>query len=232
MLLGAPATALAGSPTGGAAAPSGGLVPPASLLGGPPPSAAAAEGPPGPGTLESLPGGAMLGTVELVRGRLTRAEAGRPVVLAILEAGRGWVNLGAARADAVGGFVVAWRPRHPGRFLLRASAPGTSVRPIAPVEVYLPVVATWFGPGSYGSRTACGEILTPDLVGVAHRSLPCGTMVDIVYGNQALSVPVVDRGPFTSGVSYDLTAATAQALGVSETVHIGAVPVRGAAPPG
>jgi hypothetical protein len=174
----------------------------------------------------------MLGAVALVRGRLTPAQAGRSVVLAILEAGRGWVNLGAARADAAGGFVVAWRPRHLGRVLLRASAPGTSLRPTAPAEVYLPVVATWFGPGSYGSRTACGQILTPDLVGVAHRSLPCGTMVDIVYGNQAISVPVVDRGPFTAGVSYDLTAATAQALGVTDTVHIGAVAVRGATPTG
>ncbi|MEA2264661.1 MAG: rare lipoprotein [Solirubrobacteraceae bacterium] len=229
MLLGAPATALAGSPTGGVTAP---LAPLAPLLGGTPPSAAVAQGPPGPGTLGSPPGGAMLGAVALVRGRLTPAQAGRSVVLAILEAGRGWVNLGAARADAAGGFVVAWRPKHLGRVLLRASAPGTSLRPTAPAEVYLPVVATWFGPGSYGSRTACGQILTPDLVGVAHRSLPCGTMVDIVYGNQAISVPVVDRGPFTAGVSYDLTAATAQALGVTDTVHIGAVAVRGATPTG
>ncbi|MCA1689709.1 MAG: septal ring lytic transglycosylase RlpA family protein [Actinobacteria bacterium] len=230
-MLGAPATARAGSSTGGATAPDAVPAPAPSLLGGTTPSAAAAQGPPGPDTLQPPPGGAMVGTVGVVHGRLTPAQAGRPVVVAVLEAGR-WTALGAARADTGGGFAVAWRPKRVGRFVLRASSAGTTVHPTAPVEVYRSVVATWFGPGSYGARTACGQLMTPGLVGVAHRSLPCGTMVDIVYGNQSISVPVVDRGPFTPGVTYDLTAATAQALGIVETVHIGAVALRGGTPVG
>ena len=42
-------------------------------------------------------------------------------------------------------------------------------------------VATWYGPGFYGSRTACGERLGRRTVGVAHRSLPCGTKLTIRY---------------------------------------------------
>jgi rare lipoprotein A (peptidoglycan hydrolase) len=38
-------------------------------------------------------------------------------------------------------------------------------------------------------------------------------------------VPVVDRGPFARGVSYDLTFATAQALGFQVTDRVGALPV-------
>src|SRR6478672_786150 len=42
-------------------------------------------------------------------------------------------------------------------------------------------VATWYGPGLYGNHTACGQVLRPHTLGVAHRSLPCGTPVKIIY---------------------------------------------------
>lgn len=75
--------------------------------------------------------------------------------------------------------------------------------------------ATWYGPGFYGKRTACGLTLTTRLRGVAHRSLPCGHPVTIYYRGHFTTVPVVDRGPYTSGVALDLTGATATALGLS-----------------
>jgi hypothetical protein len=239
----APVSALAQSAGGGAVAPTGPPAPstgadPAGANPGAPPTAAggtaavsiAAAPPVGPNTLAPPPGGAMVGAISLVRGQLTPAEAGRPVVLSMLDAHRGWIPVAAAKAGAGGTFVVAWHARQVGRFLLRATSAGRhAVAPTAPVEVYRSVVATWFGPGSYGSRTACGQVMTPQLIGVAHRTLPCGTMVDIAYGSRLISVPVVDRGPFTTGVTFDLTAGTAQALGVSETVRIGAVVMRGTA---
>ena len=40
---------------------------------------------------------------------------------------------------------------------------------------------SWYGPGLYGNGTACGQKLTKDLVGVAHRTLPCGTLVTFRY---------------------------------------------------
>jgi rare lipoprotein A (peptidoglycan hydrolase) len=81
-------------------------------------------------------------------------------------------------------------------------------------------VATWFGPGFYGSTTACGQTLTPAVIGVAHRTLPCGTLVRISYGGRTLTVPVLDRGPYSHIADWDLTAGAARALGVSETVRI------------
>jgi rare lipoprotein A (peptidoglycan hydrolase) len=56
--------------------------------------------------------------------------------------------------------------------------------------------ASWYGPGLYGNRTACGQILTRRIVGVAHRTLPCGTLVQIRWQGQSAVVPVIDRGPF------------------------------------
>ena len=75
--------------------------------------------------------------------------------------------------------------------------------------------ATWYGPGFYGNRTACGHTLTPGTVGVAHRSLPCGTPVKFAYRGRALVTPVIDRGPFSAGKAWDLTNGARLALGFS-----------------
>lgn len=82
-------------------------------------------------------------------------------------------------------------------------------------------VATWFGPGFYGKQTACGQTLTPGVIGVANRTLPCGTLVQITYRGHSLTVPVLDRGPYAHHASWDLTAGAAGALGITETVRIG-----------
>ena len=83
-------------------------------------------------------------------------------------------------------------------------------------------IATWFGPGFYGKRTACGQTLTPAVVGVANRTLPCGTLVSVTYEGHSLTVPVLDRGPYGHDASWDLTAGAADALGITDTVHIAA----------
>ncbi len=91
-------------------------------------------------------------------------------------------------------------------------------------------LATWFGPGFYGQRTACGQVLTPAVVGVAHRSLPCGTLVKMSYRGRGLIVPVIDRGPYAhNGAAWDLTSGAAQALGILDTVRV-ATRVVGIAP--
>jgi len=72
--------------------------------------------------------------------------------------------------------------------------------------------ASWYGPGLYGNQTACGQTLRASTIGVAHRSLPCGTMVKFVYNGNAVVAPVIDRGPFVKGRAWDLTAAASQAL--------------------
>ena len=88
-------------------------------------------------------------------------------------------------------------------------------------KIHTTGVATWFGPGFYGHKTACGQTLTPAVVGVAHRTLPCGTLVKVTYAGHAVVLPVLDRGPYSHIAEWDLTAGAAAALGVSDTVRIG-----------
>lgn len=81
--------------------------------------------------------------------------------------------------------------------------------------------ATWYGPGLYGNHTACGQVLQPGTVGVAHRSLPCGTTVKFVYRGHNLVTRVIDRGPYAEGFDWDLTNGARKTLGFS-----GAGPIR------
>ncbi|MEI6793294.1 MAG: peptidoglycan-binding protein [Actinomycetes bacterium] len=84
-------------------------------------------------------------------------------------------------------------------------------------------VVTWYGPGWYGRRTACGNTLTSRLMGVAHKTLPCGTVVHFSFRGHNVTARVVDRGPYAAGVDYDLTWAAARKLGV---ISIGRATVR------
>ncbi len=71
---------------------------------------------------------------------------------------------------------------------------------------------SWYGPGLIGHGTACGKTLTRTLLGVAHRSLPCGTLVTFRSHGVTLTVPVVDRGPYVSGRIFDLTVGACRIL--------------------
>jgi rare lipoprotein A len=75
------------------------------------------------------------------------------------------------------------------------------------------VVASWYGPGFYGNRTACGQVYTPEIIGVAHRTLRCGTMLVLEYRGHTMTVPVIDRGPYIAGRTLDLSNATRLAIG-------------------
>jgi rare lipoprotein A len=89
------------------------------------------------------------------------------------------------------------------------------------VVVYRMAIATIYGPGFWGSRTACGQILHKTTMGVAHRTLPCGTKVSLYYNGRTIVVPVIDRGPYANGADWDLTEATARALGMDTTSKVG-----------
>ena len=66
---------------------------------------------------------------------------------------------------------------------------------------------SWYGPGLYGNGTACGQTLTKGLVGVAHRSLPCGTRIEFrnPRNGRTVTAAVIDRGPYVSGRIWDLS---------------------------
>ena len=65
---------------------------------------------------------------------------------------------------------------------------------------------------AYGDPIACGGVLHVAALGVANKTLPCGTEVIFRYGGRAIRVPVIDRGPYIAGREWDLTGAAAEAL--------------------
>lgn len=121
-----------------------------------------------------------------------------------------------------GKFSVSWAPGGPGDYKVQAGAEGTettggSDSKSLEVTVYRKAEASWYGPGLYGNGMACGGTLTPSTLGVAHKSLPCGTKLTLRYGGKSVEVEVVDRGPYVGNREFDLTAATRQRLGFPST---------------
>jgi peptidoglycan lytic transglycosylase len=201
-----PSSALAQAPSGGAQAPTG---------------------PPSPFQL-SGGGNAMLGKKVRFRGAVDSQLAGRRVVVQYLDpTSQAWTKQARTTVKPDGTFVARWKPRYIGQFRTRALVGGAahtaSASPELPLNVFRPAVATWYGPGFYGKKTACGLEMTEDLVGVAHRSLPCGTNVAVHYGSTTVVLPVVDRGPYSGEAKWDLTAAAANMLGFTQTDRIGAI---------
>jgi hypothetical protein len=73
--------------------------------------------------------------------------------------------------------------------------------------------ASWYGgPSMWGRQTACGRTLRPHTLGVAHKTLPCGTTVKFVYHGHVLITQVIDRGPYVKGRAWDFTQAASEAL--------------------
>lgn len=87
------------------------------------------------------------------------------------------------------------------------------------------VTVSWYGPGFFENRLPCWPWLAanglpiqflPDTWGVAHKSLPCGTMVTLTHGANTVTVPVVDRGPYIAGREFDLSPRVKAALGCTD----------------
>ena len=173
---------------------------------------------------------ALLGREAVLSGTVSRRARGRVLrVQRFDEAAQRWRSEARTVVGRKGRFRVSWSPAVLGQQRLRAtlarrrSASITSASPEIAVRVFKPAIATWYGPGLYGNTTACGQELTKELAGVAHKSLPCGTMVEISYAGRSIVVPVVDRGPYVKGMTWDLTSAAAEQLGFAGTARIGAL---------
>jgi rare lipoprotein A len=140
--------------------------------------------------------------------------AGRRVVLQVRER-RGWRTLAGTRTGAHGRYRLRYRPARIGTELVRLRFAGDgedrgSHRRLGSLNSFRLADASWYGGG--GSM-ACGGWLTSSTLGVANKTLPCGTRVTLRYDGHTVRVPVVDRGPYVAGREYDLTEATKRALG-------------------
>jgi rare lipoprotein A len=176
--------------------------------------------------------GTMVRKLARFRGNVAGA-AGRTVAIERFEdATQQWTVITEATIDDDGSYLARWRPTKAGELRVRAvlraasQAVAANASPELSITIHRPAMATWYGPGFYGHKTACGVRMTRTLLGVAHKKLKCGTKVAVLYKGRRIDVPVVDRGPFRRDTAYDLTAATAQALGFEHTDRLGAVRLR------
>jgi hypothetical protein len=127
-----------------------------------------------------------------------------------------WRTLDRDQADATGAYELRRRVRQPMSRSVRVRVRGPedgANRRVGRLNVYRHAYASWYGPGLYGNRLACGGRLGYDTVGVAHKTLPCGTRLTLRHGGRSVRVRVIDRGPYVGGREFDLTAATARKLG-------------------
>lgn len=80
-------------------------------------------------------------------------------------------------------------------------------------------IASWYGPGFNGRRSASGEVFNQNALTAAHRSLPFGTQVRVtnLRTGQSVIVRINDRGPFSGRRIIDLSAAAARAVGLLQS---------------
>jgi rare lipoprotein A len=152
-----------------------------------------------------------------VTGKLLGDPAGLPGQEVQLQAlgERGWRTLAHTRTGANGRFRLRYLPRETASEQVRLRFGGDAGdlpahRRLGALNVYHLAEASWYGGGG---ELACGGELTSATMGVANKTLPCGTEVTLRYDGRTVRVAVIDRGPYVAGREFDLTEATKQALG-------------------
>jgi septal ring factor EnvC (AmiA/AmiB activator) len=107
-----------------------------------------------------------------------------------------------------------------------ASAPASSSSSsssAAPAASYTYVEASMYGEGDglmYGT-TASGDTLTPTSMGVAMKTMPLGTIIEITYNGRTVTAVVNDRGPYSGNRQIDMQPAVASVLGFSGVGTVG-----------
>jgi rare lipoprotein A len=154
------------------------------------------------------------GRTTTVTGVLRPARAGVIVKLQRHDP-RGWRTILRVPTRARGAFIFRYTPHRLLTERLRVLFAGdvgdlASHHAVGRLSSYRLAGASWYGGGG---SLACGGRLTGATMGVANKTLPCGTLVTLRYGGHSVRVPVVDRGPYVAGREFDLTEATKHALG-------------------
>ncbi len=121
-----------------------------------------------------------------------------------------------------GRFTARWKADETGTQKVKVKARGDKIAAgskdkAGKATVYRPAEASYYGPGFYGGTTACGQTLSTGTIGVAHKTMPCGTKLKLRYGNRTVKAEVIDRGPYAGDREFDLTEATKNKLGFPST---------------
>jgi rare lipoprotein A len=162
-----------------------------------------------------------------------------------------WTQVATALIAPTGAFSAVWVPSSSGEVAIRAVLSGGLTSALVQTEtgdngagalpasnttttasttvttsallipIFKSAIATMYGPGLWNRHTFCGERLRKTTLGVASRTLKCGTKVEISFNGREITVPVIDRGPFANHATWDLTWATGKALGMKATSTIG-----------
>ncbi|MDO9410504.1 septal ring lytic transglycosylase RlpA family protein [Patulibacter sp.] len=221
--------ALASAPAGASESPSG-AVPAASLT----PAAA-----PVPGTTAAAPaaakkrnrtpdirptterGSGLVGRTAVYGGRVRNHTAGQRVRLEVRR-GSAWRAIDRDVVAKNGRFRVSTEIAKIGdrsaRLRIVSNSRGKGdIERVERIHGFRSAYASYYGPGLYGGALACGGTLSPGTIGVAHKTLPCGTKLTLRKGNRQVQARVVDRGPYIAGREFDLTAATKYRLGFGST---------------
>jgi rare lipoprotein A len=167
--------------------------------------------------LNLLDGHATTVTGALAPERGSVALSGRVVGLQVLK-GDSWLTVAQTRTRTHGRFRLRYTPHELASVRVRLHFGGDALgrathRLLGRLNVYRLAAASWYGGGG---GLACGGSLTSSTLGVANKTLPCGTLVTLRYGDHSVRVPVVDRGPYVAGREFDLTEATKRALGFGD----------------
>lgn len=205
----------------------------------------------GDGITFTVAASGILGQPLRITGAVPTSDAGAQIDIQSAKPGHSdWIQVATSAIAADGSFSAQWTPATSAQVELRAvlapagtaSTPGGSTNggsglssgsddasaaadelttSALTIPIFKDATATIYGPGLWGHHTACGQRLTRTMLGVASRTLKCGTDVSVFYRGREMTVPVIDRGPFANHASWDLTMATAKDLGIKQTVTIG-----------
>jgi rare lipoprotein A len=162
-------------------------------------------------TVSRVANSATYGDTVRVKGKVRPTDAGRRVVVRMAGAKE------RTHTNGHGRFTVRLPANKLGTHRVTVKSGGSKLASASrdkagKVTVYRNALASWYGPGLYGNGVACGGTLTPSTIGVANKTLPCGTKVKFRYHGHSVTAPVIDRGPYSGNREFDLTEATKNKL--------------------
>ena len=77
-------------------------------------------------------------------------------------------------------------------------------------------IASWYGPGFHGKKTASGEVFNMYEMTAAHKTLPIHSYAQVtnLNNNKSVIVRINDRGPYSHNRLLDLSYAAAKKIGI------------------